>query len=87
MERKSSKINSRKTMLNPNTEIITLFGLQSFFIPTIKRLQQYYNSKPFNPTLTSLEEEMAALFIAKTGNLARGGAIPNERERLELHVE
>ena len=54
-------------------ESITPFGLQSFFISTIKILQQYYNRKPFNPTLTSLEEEMAALFIAKTGNLAQGG--------------
>ena len=27
---------------------------------------QYYNSKPFNLALTSLEEVMAALFIAKT---------------------
>ena len=54
-------------------ESITPFGLQSLFLSTIKRLQQYYNSKPFNPTLTSLEEVAALGYIQKLGDLAQGG--------------
>ena len=63
-EKLATSIAARQCLIHTH-EIITPFGLQSLFISTIKRLQQYYNSKPFNPTLTSLEEEMAALFIAK----------------------
>ena len=54
-------------------ESITPFGLQRFFIPTIKKLQQYYNSKPFNPTLTSLEEEAYALIYIKNRRSSPGG--------------
>ena len=49
---------------------ITPFSLQSFYISTIKRLQQYYNSKPFNPTLTSLEEAVVLGYIQKLGDPA-----------------
>ena len=59
-------------------ERITPFGLQSFFIPTTKILQQYYNSNPFNPTLTSLEEAACALFIQKIGDPAPGSTNPKE---------
>ena len=55
-------------------ERITPFGLQSFFIPTIKRLQQYYNSKPFNLTLTSLEEGASSWIYTKTRRSSLGGA-------------
>ena len=78
-EKPTASIAARQCLFHTH-ERITPFGLQSFFIPTIKILQQYYNINPFNPLLTSLEEEMATLFIAKTGNLAQGGAIPKERE-------
>ena len=54
-------------------ESITLFGLQRFFITTIKILQQYYNSKPFNPTLTSLEDEAYALIYTKNRRSSPGG--------------
>ena len=75
----ATSIVARQCLIHTH-ESITPFGLQIFFIPTIKILLQYYNSNPFNPTLTSLEEEMVALFIAKIGNLAQGGTIPKERE-------
>ena len=71
-EKPTTSIAARQCLFHTH-ESITPFSLQSFFIPTIKRLQQYYNSQRFNPTLTSLEEEMVALFIAKIGNLAQGG--------------
>ena len=57
-----------------SVQSLSLFQ-QKWMINTI-----LHNSKPFFPALTSLEEEMAALFIAKTGNLAQGGAITKERE-------
>ena len=54
-------------------ESLTPFGLQSFFIPTIKRLQQYYNSKPVNPTLTSLEEGASSRIYTKHRPSSPGG--------------
>ena len=59
-------------------ERITPFILQRFFIPTIKILQQYYNSNPFNPTLTSLEEAAMLGYIQKPKDSAQGGANPKE---------
>ena len=83
---KPDKVQMQKLREKPTTSIvvrqclihtyesITPFGLQSFFISTIKRLQQYYNSKPFNPTLTILEEEAYTLIYTKNRRSSPGGA-------------
>ena len=60
-------------------ESITPFGLGSFFIRTIKILQQYYNIKPFNPALTSLEEAVVLGYIQKLGDPAQRGANPRRQ--------
>ena len=91
---KPDRVQMQKLRENPTTpivvrqclihthDIITPFSLQIFFIPTIKRLQQYYNSKPFNPTLTSLEEATCALFIQKIGDPAQGGTNPKDIDKI-----
>ena len=71
-EKSATSIAIRQCLIHTH-ESITPFGLQRFFIPTIKRLQQYYNSKPFNPTLTSLEEEAYALIYNKNRRSILGG--------------
>ena len=71
-EKPATSIVVRQCLIHTH-ERITPFSLQIFFIPTIKRLQQYYKSKPFNPTLTSLEEAIVLGYIQKPGDLAQGG--------------
>ena len=71
-EKPATSIVIRQCLIHTH-EIITPFGLQSFFISTIKRLQQYYNINPFNPTLTSLEEEAYAWIYTKTRRSILGG--------------
>ena len=71
-EKPATSIAVRKCLIHTH-ESITPFGLQIFFIPTIKILQQYYNSKPFNPTLTSLEDEAYAWIYTQTRRSSPGG--------------
>ena len=68
-EKPATSVAVRQCLIHTH-ESITPFGLGSFFIPTIKRLQQYYNRKPFNPTLTSLEEAAVLGYIQKLGDPA-----------------
>ena len=72
-EKPATSITVRKCLIH-TYKSITPFGLQRLFISTIKRSQQYYNSKPFNPTLTSLEEEAYAWIYTKTRRSSLGGA-------------
>ena len=71
-EKPQTSIAVRQCLIHTH-ESITPFGLQSFFISAIKILQQYYNSNPFNPTLTSLEEEAYAWIYTKTRRSNPGG--------------
>ena len=50
----------------------TRYSLQSFFIHN-ENIAVLQWQQLFNPTLTSLEEESCALFIAKTETLAQRG--------------
>ena len=83
IERKNpaTSIAARQCLIHTH-ERITPFGLQSFFIPTIRRLQQYYNSKPLNPTLTSLEEEAYAWIYTQTRRSSQGGTNPKETDQI-----
>ena len=72
-EKPATSIAVRQCLIHTH-ESITPFGLQRFFIPTIKILQQYYNRNPFNPTLTILEEEAYALIYTKNRRSIPGGA-------------
>ena len=61
IEKNSSAPQKQHDNDDPHMKSPPQFSLQSFsFIPTIKRLQQYYNSKTFNPALTILEEGASA---------------------------
>ena len=68
-------------------ESITPFGLQNFIISTIKRLQQYYNSKPFNPNLTLLEEAAVLGYIQKPEDPTQWGVqIPIKDAEYQLWI-
>ena len=86
-EKLATSIAVRQCLIHTH-ESITPFGLQSFFIPTIKILQQYYNRKPFNPTLTSLEEEAYAWIYTKTRrSILGGGAQISRRQTKSADVQ
>ena len=70
-EKSATSIAIRQCLIH-TYESITPFGLQSFFISTIKILKQYYNSKPVNPTLTSLEEGASARIYTKNRTSSPG---------------
>ena len=49
--------------------------------------QQYYNSKPFNPTLTSLEEAVVLGYKQKPGDLAqRGRKSQGDRPNMVMEI-
>ena len=61
---------------DPHMKGTPQLSLQSFSLFQQMMINTNYNSKPFNPALTSLEEAAWALFIQKTGDLAQGGHKP-----------
>ena len=80
-EKSATSIAVRQCLIH-TYERITLFGLQSFCISTIERLQQYYNGKPFSPTLTSLEEAVVLGYLQKIGHPTQGGTILKETDQI-----
>ena len=85
-EMSSTSIAIRQCLFHTH-ERITPFGLQSLFISTIKRLQKYYNSMPFNLTLTSLEEGVVLGYIQKLGDPAQGGTNQSQGDRSNQLME